>query len=209
MNILLTAATEMELPEIASQNPDITTCISGIGAAITMFHLQDALQKNNYDLVIQCGIAGSFNLEKYHLGEVVLVGSDTFADLGISANSAFSSLFDLSFLEKNKFPFTNGELVNETAYQNKYKLALARAATVNMVTDDKIYIKKLQQKFAADIETMEGAALHYICIYKKIPFLQIRAISNEVGERQKDKWKIKEALQNLNSEVNKIIKELA
>ena len=90
----------------------------------------------------------------------------------------------------------------------KIELPSVKAITVNTVTDDRSKIKQLQSKFSADIETMEGAALHYICLQKKIPFLQIRSISNEVGERNKENWKIKEALENLNISLNKIIKEL-
>ena len=34
---------------------------------------------------------------------------------------------------------------------------------------------------------MEGAALHYACIMEHIPFIQLRAVSNFVGERDKNK----------------------
>ena len=53
---------------------------------------------------------------------------------------------------------------------------------------------------------MEGAAFHYVCLQQKINFLQIRGISNMVGERDKTKWKIKKAIENLNNELLKIIK---
>ena len=52
---------------------------------------------------------------------------------------------------------------------------------------------------------MECAALHYVCLQQNVPFLQIRSVSNEVGERDKSKWKIKEAVENLNNELIKIL----
>jgi futalosine hydrolase len=52
---------------------------------------------------------------------------------------------------------------------------------------------------------MEGAALHYICLQQKIKFLQLRSISNTVGERDKQKWEMKKATTNLNMELKKII----
>ena len=55
---------------------------------------------------------------------------------------------------------------------------------------------------------MEGAALHYICLQEEIPFVQIRTVSNYVGERDKTKWKIKEAFENLNDELLKLIDQL-
>ena len=42
-----------------------------------------------------------------------------------------------------------------------------------------------------------------------IPFLQMRSISNKVGERDKNKWKIKEAVENLNIELIKLIQTLS
>ena len=208
MKLLITSATKMELPILNSSKNVVDTCISGIGCAITMFHLQEALQNNNYDLVIQTGIAGSFDLKKNGLGKVVLAETDAFADLGVSESNDFRTLFELNFLAENSFPFTDGILVNNHTLLEKIELPSVKAITVNTVTDDRSKIKQLQSKFSADIETMEGAALHYICLQKKIPFLQIRSISNEVGERNKENWKIKEALENLNISLNKIIKEL-
>jgi futalosine hydrolase len=45
---------------------------------------------------------------------------------------------------------------------------------------------------------MEGAAFHYVCLTEKVPFLQLRAVSNYVGERNKKNWNIKLAIENLN-----------
>ena len=65
--------------------------------------------------------------------------------------------------------------------------------------------QQLVETFAPQTETMEGAALHYVCLQQNLPFLQIRSISNEVGERDKSKWKIKEAVEDLNSELIKLL----
>ncbi len=43
-------------------------------------------------------------------------------------------------------------------------------------------------------ESMEGAALHYVCLMEKIPFLQIRSISNYIGERNKKKWDMMDSI---------------
>jgi futalosine hydrolase len=48
---------------------------------------------------------------------------------------------------------------------------------------------------------MEGAAFHYVCLMKQIPFIQIRSISNKVGERDKRKWKMKHAIERLKEEL--------
>jgi futalosine hydrolase len=69
-------------------------------------------------------------------------------------------------------------------------------------------LNQLFTKFDPQIETMEGAALHYICLQENVPFLQLRSISNYVGERNKEKWKLKEAIDNLNEALVKIVDKL-
>ena len=55
---------------------------------------------------------------------------------------------------------------------------------------------------------MEGAALHYVCLMEKVPFLQIRAISNMTGDRDKSRWKLREALKSLHGELVVMIQKL-
>ena len=55
---------------------------------------------------------------------------------------------------------------------------------------------------------MEGAAMHYVCLMEKIPFLQLRSISNYIGERNKRKWNMNESIINLNNELIKLIKKI-
>jgi futalosine hydrolase len=43
---------------------------------------------------------------------------------------------------------------------------------------------------------------------EKIPFLQLRSVSNVLGERDKSRWKISEALQHLNEELISFIRKL-
>ena len=49
----------------------------------------------------------------------------------------------------------------------------------------------------ADVETMEGAAFFEVCLRYGIPFAEIRAISNRVGETDHARWNIPLALKNL------------
>jgi futalosine hydrolase len=48
------------------------------------------------------------------------------------------------------------------------------------------------------VESMEGAAFHYVCLQEGMPFAQVRAISNYVTPRDKSQWQMKDAIVNLN-----------
>lgn len=203
MDLLVVAATELEIKPFVDSNNFADILITGIGIPASIFHLTNKLAKKKYDLVIQAGIAGSFkkNLKK---GSVTIIQQDTFGDLGADEKGKFSTLFDLGFGNENDFPFKEGWLINDNNYFLKSTLPVAKAITVNKITDDKKYLTRLCEKFNADVESMEGAAFHYVCLQQKINFLQLRSISNVVGERDKSKWKMKEAITNLNIELKKL-----
>lgn len=216
MEILLVAATRFEIqPTIVLLEKAqglvnghiINVLITGVGQVNTTYQLTDALQNKKPQLIIQAGIAGAF-INGLNLGETVMVAQDTFGDVGMEEKGRFTTLFDAGFAEKNEPPFTNGWLVNNHELINNSGLACAKAITVNKVSDSLSQRQQLLHHFAPEVESMEGAAFHFVCLHKKIPFLQVRTISNEVGERDKSKWVIKEAINNLNIEFKKLINQL-
>jgi len=79
---------------------------------------------------------------------------------------------------------------------------------VNQISTQPTRIEQLKKKYGAVVESMEGAALHFICREANIPFIQIRAISNYVGERNKAHWKMKEAIEALNEVLVKYVDRL-
>jgi futalosine hydrolase len=207
MQILLIAATKLEIEPLNNLPGNVDIEITGVGCPAALYHLQKKLYQRKYDLAIQAGIAGTFN-NKYSLGEVVIVRQDTFADIGMEELSEFTSIYQTAFADKNKFPFTDGWLVNEYAYVKNQNLPLANAISINKISDSELQKQQMIKSFSPDIETMEGAALHYVCLQENIPFLQIRSISNEVGARDKSKWEMKEAIINLNIEIEKLIRRV-
>jgi len=207
MKVLIVAATEFEIKPLIETQKKAEILITGIGSSATIYHLTKRLLTNHYDLVIQAGIAGMFP-GKFTLGAVVAVKEDAFADVGIEEKGELRTLFEYGFLDKNEFPFSDGKLLNPSVILEKIPLPAATAITVNMVSDNFIHNENFRQKYHADIESMEGAAFHYVCLQQKIDFLQIRSISNVVGERDKSRWAIDSAIRNLNSELIKIIDNL-
>lgn len=207
MQILIISATEMEIAATRTERDGLQYLITGVGSPACSYHLQEALKNNSYDLVIQAGIGGSFD-NKLEMSTVHVIKKDVFADLAIYENGILKTLFDVGFAEPNQQPYTNGWLVNESAILSQISLPLANAITVNMVTDKMETIEMYRQSFHPMIESMEGAAFHYVCLQKQIPFLQIRSISNVVGERDKSKWKIKESIRSLNETLIQIVDAL-
>ena len=205
MNILIIAATEMEIKPLMSAYFEADYLITGVGSPATVYHLLKKNTSKKYDVVFQVGVAGSFN-ESLKLGEAVLVNADCFADLGAFENKQFYSLFDLNLNNPDIFPLKNGWLKNE--FEKNEGLKYVKGITVNSLTDEVNKVSLFKQKYQAEIESMEGAALHFVCLQENIPFLQIRGISNFVGERDKSKWQLKSAIENSNNAALQILKSM-
>ena len=204
MKILIVAATQQEIQPFIKLNNHIEKLICGVGIPNTIYHLTKKLSAEKYDAVIQAGIAGSFS-KKVKNGDVVAISKDTFGDIGAQENKKFKTLFQLGFEDENRFPFTKGWLINTSRLLLGSPLKKVKAVTINKINDQKKQAKDFKHIFDPKIESMEGAAFHFVCMQQNINYLQIRSISNKVGERDKKKWEIELAINNLNNELIKLI----
>lgn len=196
MNILIIAATKMEIKDFCDKNPEANILITGVGIPFSSYTITKWLQNNKCDIIIQAGIAGSFS-DKLPLGAVVTVRSEVFGSSGVSENKQFFTLFEKELAVQGDI-FNDGYLINQNPVLENLPFTIVSGVTVDTVTDEAFANCVIYTKFSPDIETMEGAVLHYVCLNEKVQFLQLRSISNYVGERNKEKWKMKEALTNLN-----------
>lgn len=214
MKILVVAATEPEIQKlksslIAEDLSKIDFLITGVGMVNTTFELTRCLLNNNYSYIINIGIAGSFDTE-IKLGEVVWIRKELFSEMGAEDGDDFLSLIQLGLQNHDEFPFEWGELkapllpeINALA-----QLKQVRGITVNKVHGNEGSILKTKMQCSPQIESMEGAAVFYVALKMKVPFIQIRSISNYVEKRNRSAWKIKEAIDNLTDRTLMLIKEL-
>jgi len=208
MRIIITAATHTEwMPSFQKINPkfvernkkfSVGFHESGIGILASSISLMKMFTQETPTLIIQVGIAGCFD-KKIPLGKVFAVKDDFVGDLGVTENKVWKDLFDLKFDKPNDAPYENKRLPNPWLNQfNILNLPTKKSVTVNTISTDKKRIELMHNRYKAVLESMEGASLHYMGRDLTIPFIQIRAVSNYVGERNKSKWKIQEAILNVN-----------
>ncbi|MDR2652941.1 MAG: futalosine hydrolase [Prevotellaceae bacterium] len=213
MKILITAATNIELQAIREKinlmhNYNIDFCVTGTGCTFTAYTLTKKLQNAKFDLVLNIGIAGSF-MKNIAIGTTVIVENEFFGNLGVTYPHKFSTLFDENFINENEYPFTNGKLFCEYVnYFNISNLKTVYGLTVDATSGEQNQIEERKKIFNADIETMEGAAFFYVCLSEKIPFLEIRTISNHIEPRNKNKWNVSLAIENLTNETFNLLNKL-
>ena len=109
------------------------------------------------------------------LEELQLPGESTFVNLDPPSNKVLDQL-----------PAVTGITVN-TAHGNERTIAL------------------VIERFKPQIETMEGAAFMSACLINRIPFAQVRAVSNLVERRNRDSWRMGPAIEHLGASALRII----
>jgi futalosine hydrolase len=182
--------------EIVNLTQNISLLITGVGMVATAFALGRHLANNNYDLVVNLGIAGSFD-RSIALGDVLEITTDTFAELGAEDDNDFLSIEKLGFGESTYYP--SAKLSNFYNLSNTFNLKTANAITVNTVHGNNASIKKVVDRLNPQLESMEGASFFYACQQMNAPCMQIRAVSNYVEKRNRENWNIGLAIKNLNT----------
>lgn len=215
MRLLVAAATTFELElfkrfleqefqlinenHYCRNNLEVYICVTGIGAMQTTYQLMEDISVFNPHFCLQVGVAGAFNRE-LPLAGLVIVREELLGDLGVEDNGKYIDMFDLGLMDPSEKPFINKKLINIFHdFPLKLTLPFVSSLTINTGAGVTGTIQFREERFECDIESMEGAAFHYVCLRKKLPFLQVRSISNYVEPRDKSKWKMKEAIENLNN----------
>jgi futalosine hydrolase len=223
MKVLIVSATWLEVKLLADElefieesahlikkyrlhDLQIDILVTGIGSAFTAFHLTNTLHSNKYQFVINVGIAGSLSNE-LKIGDVVSIVTDEFADLGIEKEEEFLTLFETGFMDANEFPFEQGT-VKATGLNGIMELKKVRGITINKSHGRATSIAEIKTKFTAQVESMEGAVVLYVCNWFGIPCAQIRSISNFVEPRDSAKWNIPLALEKLKQSIKEVLAKL-
>lgn len=212
-NVLVVAATPNEIRPFLDnvrQNAGlvaghtIDVLLSGVGLTSATYHLTRQVLLKKPQFIIQAGIAGCF-ARNILLGSVAIVKHDRIADEAVMESGKLKTLFDLRLNSSDKFPYSGGWLINENSILKKLPHTKVKAISANHITTSKKMVEIYREKFNPAIESMEGAALHYVALSEKIPFLQLRAVSNYIGERNKNRWNMKEAIANLNNDITTVL----
>jgi futalosine hydrolase len=180
----------------------IDVLTTGVGMVATAAWTSRALAQSAYDVAFNFGLCGSFD-RSLSLATVVHIVTDRIAELGAEDDAAFLTLEDLELPGEHVF-------VNEAPPANAALASLRRAAsiTVNTVHGNERSIEAVVERFHPDVESMEGAAFMYTCLMHRVPFAQVRAVSNIVERRNREAWNIAEAIGALCRQATEILQNV-
>ncbi|MDI1453156.1 futalosine hydrolase [Streptomyces sp. ATE26] len=159
-----------------------------------------ALAGTPYDLVVSAGIGGGF-LPAAPLGSLVVADAITVADLGAETADGFLPVTELGFGTITHRPPES--LVRAVAQATGARVGTV--LTVSTVTGTAGRAAELRERHPRALaEGMEGFGVAEAAAAHGVPVLEIRAVSNPVGPRDRAAWRIGEALAALTEGFGKL-----
>ncbi|WP_243367078.1 futalosine hydrolase [Fundidesulfovibrio soli] len=184
---------------------DVLLLVTGVGPLSAALEAATALERYRVTGMLNLGVAGSFDTAKAPLCAPVAASEEVCADFGVAGRDGLA--------DASGFPFPQWEGVGGKIFDRlrldpdeaakALGLALppgwtrAPALTSGVVTGGAERAAALAARHATLTESMEGFALALACKARGLPFLEVRTISNAVGERDLKQWKLALALAGL------------
>ncbi|WP_416971409.1 futalosine hydrolase [Streptomyces sp. 4F14] len=178
---------------------------AGVGPALAAASTATALtaavlEGDPYDVVVSAGIAGGFAPDA-PVASLVLADQITAADLGAETPDGFLPVTDLGFGTVTHLP--PPDLVRRAAAATGARTGTV--LTVSTVTGTAHRATGLRTRHPGALaEAMEGFGVAEAAGAHGIPVLELRAVSNPVGPRDRSAWRIKDALESLTAGFGKL-----
>lgn len=190
---------------------------TGIGAVNTAQALTVALHEMAPGLVLQIGIGGAYLGSGLDKGDLALASEENYGDLGVITPDGWSPADEIGIpvlsAERdyyNTYPL-DSKLVDNAQHileQSGECVVQGPFVTVQQCTGREDIGNELAARFNAICENMEGAAAAHVCTLYAVPFLELRAISNRVEDRNRNAWDIPRAVQRVQIATRKFIEAL-
>ena len=183
---------------------ELTVLAGGVGPARAAAAAGTALARERFDLVLSAGVGGGF-AGRAGPGDLVLADRVVHADLGAGSPDGFLPVDRLGLGEAAAV--LDAGLVARAAECTG--ALVGPVITVSAVTGTAERAAELAAAHRASAEAMEGAGVLAAAQAHGVPFLELRAVSNPVGPRDRAGWDLPGALRRLGPAVRALAHGLA
>ena len=200
--ILTAVPAEAEAIRAGLTDPSTTVLPVGVGPAVAaattarLLVLAEAANRP-YRAVVSAGVAGGF-AGRAEIGATVLGSTSVAADLGANSPAGFIPVDELGmppqWLGSDPALAADPKLLADL--RTRLPAATVGAVlTVSTVTGTAADTEALRQRHPdAVAEAMEGYGVAVAAAQAGVAFIELRTISNPVGPRDRDAWRMGEAL---------------
>ncbi len=177
--ILLASAVEAEL-DFWQPREGVATIVTGVGPVEASCALATELARRRYRLLINAGIAGTFD-GCARIGDGVVVAADSI-ELALESGAPLALPLGIQLAAEAT---SDAELVAQLRAKGFPAL---RGITVARVTSSEATARRLAHRFGAQVESMEGFAALRAAQRAGVPAIEVRGISNRCGDREASGW---------------------
>ncbi|MEJ2697813.1 MAG: futalosine hydrolase [Candidatus Sulfobium sp.] len=207
------------------EGKEVIYSVSGMGKTNAAHAATVLIRDYSPELLINFGAGGAYPSAGLAVGDVAVAEAEIYGDEGVLDSKGFhgADYIGIPLLERGRKKFYNefalegslaeaavrsaGRAIEEMA--GSPKVRSGRFVTVSTCTGTRKRAAEVRELWDAICENMEGAAIAHICALYKIPFLELRGVSNIVEDRDTGKWNLKLASENCCKAVVQLLKELA
>jgi futalosine hydrolase len=180
--ILVICAVAAELRAFASR-ASVEVVAVGVGPVEAGIGTMRAIAQNKYRYIINAGIGGGFR-GRAKVGDAVAVTDECYAEIGLEGGGALNLPDGITLRER-----VSSDAALVTTYRTRVEGArLGTGVTSATITTTDARAQNLAQRFAPAIESMEGFAVLAAAASANIPAIELRGVSNLVGDREKSEW---------------------
>lgn len=181
----------------------VVLAVAGIGKANMAAAVATAGQMSRPGAVLLVGIGGAYpgtaGRDALALGSVATAASEYDLDLGVGAGAQWRGLETVGFpsvaTEPPTYNLVPCHAAASRAAADAVGCPLLPFATSDSITADAAAAARIASATGAAIESMEGVAAAQVCLRLGLPFVELRAVSNAVGVRDKSEWRVAEAIE--------------
>ncbi|MCG5469804.1 futalosine hydrolase [Micromonospora sp. LAH09] len=193
---------EAEAVRAGLTDPTVTVAPVGVGPAVAgaatarLLALAEAAGRP-YRAVVSAGVAGGFT-GRAEVGDTVLGTASIAADLGAESPDGFIPVDELGM--SAAMLGVGGVVPADPSLLAALRAALPAATTgpvltLSTVTGTAASTEELRRRHPEAVaEAMEGYGVAVAAAQAGVPFAELRTISNPIGPRDRDAWRLREAL---------------
>jgi futalosine hydrolase len=182
VSVLVVCAVAAELAALRTR-AQVDVVAVGVGPVEAALGTARALAARSYRAVINAGIAGGFRA-RTAVGDGIVVALEHYIELGLEDHTAFALPGGVALIRRAE---ADPALV--AACENaRIPAPVGSGITSAIVTTTDARAALLEERFGAHVESMEGFAVLRAAHAAGVPALEVRGVSNLVGDRLRSGW---------------------
>lgn len=171
----------------------------GVGKTLTAAGLATLAREWSATAIVQVGIGGTYAGSFLAVGGAAIAGEEVDLDVGVSSVDGWLGAETLGFglIPGSDEPPTN-RMPTDPALASRLsqggRVPVVTFGTSDAVSGDLDIAAQRRARFDLSVESMEGAAAAQTAAALRLPFAEVRGISNVAGQRDKTSWEVRAAI---------------